>query len=116
MHKGRALAAVVIVLFCSASNAIWYPEASLELRREAWDGLLGAQPAPARATNHSYDDSLVLAPLYVDYAKKPPEQFASDVAELKRRIGQASHVLLGFAAYIDVKYPDIPLDRAVREA
>jgi hypothetical protein len=53
----------------------------------------------------SFDNSLVLAPLYVDYLTDSEEKFRSEAAELKRRIGSARYVLLGFSAFLNVPYP-----------
>ncbi len=64
----------------------------------------------------TYENSLVLTPLYVDYTLKTEAKFASDVSELKQRIGGAPHVLLGFAAFLNLSYPSIPLDRPIGEA
>jgi len=48
----------------------------------------------------SFDDSLVVAPHYVEYLSDPTERFVRQAAELKRRIGSAPHVILGFATGI----------------
>ena len=37
----------------------------------------------------SFDDSLVVAPHYVEYLSDPTERFVRQAAELKRRIGSA---------------------------
>src|SRR5215831_13161469 len=116
MHRWRAFLSLAVVVFCSASNGIWYPETAAELRREAHDVFFPGATASKGGKSASYDDSLVLAPLYVDYVKQTPSHFAADVAELKQRIGSSSHVLLGFAAYINAKYPSVPLDLPIGEA
>jgi hypothetical protein len=114
MHKWRALIALALVIFCTASSGIRYGETSAELRREARAGMQGS---PRSASGHaSYDNSLVITPLYVDYVKKTADQFSADAAELKRRLGSAPYVLLGFAGYIDAKYPDLPLSQSPTEA
>ena len=64
----------------------------------------------------TYENSLVLAPLYVDYLLKSPEKFAADVAALKQRIGNAPYVMLGFAAFLDVDYPGVSLDQPITES
>jgi hypothetical protein len=73
-------------------------------------------PAGLTQARGSYENSLVLAPLYVDYTGKTATQFASDAAELKRRLGNAPYVMLGFSAYISIAYPAVPLDRPITEA
>ena len=64
----------------------------------------------------TYANSLVLAPLYVDYLLKTPEKFAADASALKQRIGSAPYVMLGFAAFLDVDYPGGPLDQPITES
>jgi hypothetical protein len=74
--------------------------------------------APAvwpQAQTARFEDSLVLAPLYVDYAKVSADKFARDALALKQAIGTAPHVLLGFASFLRIAYPSIPLDKPVDE-
>lgn len=61
----------------------------------------------------SFDNSLVLTPLYVGYATDPPEKFAREAAELKQRIGFGKHILIGFAAFLDLAFPEMNLDDPV---
>ncbi len=116
MYKWRAFATLSLAVFAAGSNAVWYPETLAELRREALHAARGAFNPPQSTEPVAYENSLVLAPLYVDYTSKTPEQLAADAADLKRRIGGAPHVLLGFSAYIDLKYPDVRLDQPIGEA
>src|SRR5262245_43084243 len=75
-----------------------------------------AIPAGLTQARPSYENSLVLAPLYVDYTSKTASQVASDATELKRRLGSAPYVMLGFSAYISIAYPAVPLDSPITEA
>src|SRR6185369_3786612 len=75
-----------------------------------------AIPAGHTQARRSYENSFVLAPLYVDYTTKTASQFANDASELKRRLGNAPYVMLGFSAYISIAYPAVPLDRPITEA
>lgn len=58
------------------------------------------------AATPSYENSLVLAPFYVEYLLDSDEKFAGEAAELKRRIGSAPYVMLGFAAGLQLEFPD----------
>src|SRR5947207_530646 len=73
--------------------------------------------AAAQSPKPSYNDSLVLAPLYIEYATVSDQKFAAEAMELRRRIGQVPHVLLGFAAFLNLDYDGEPeLDRPIDEA
>src|SRR5262245_32268617 len=72
--------------------------------------------APSQAPPSTYENSLVLAPLYVDYAEHSPEEFAHEADELKVRIPDAPYVKVGFAAFVTPQFPDIPLNKSVTEA
>jgi hypothetical protein len=75
-----------------------------------------AIPAGHTQARRSYENSLVLAPLYVDYTAKTATQFANDASELKRRLGNAPYVMLGFSAYISIAYPAVALETPITEA
>jgi len=64
----------------------------------------------------SFDNSLVLAPLYVDYLRDSEDKFRVESSELKQRIGTASHVLLGFSAFLAVPYPAMDLNQPLQPA
>jgi hypothetical protein len=64
----------------------------------------------------SYENSLVLAPLYVEYLDDSPEKFAREVTALKSGIGDAPFVKLGFAAFFIPGFPDVPLDQALTDS
>jgi hypothetical protein len=55
-----------------------------------------------------YENSLVLAPHYVEFVTDTDERFAHQASELKRRLGSAPHVLVGFAASLPIQIP--PMD------
>lgn len=75
--------------------------------------IAAGQPQLAQSAAGTYNDSLVLAPLYVSYNLVTPEKFAADAAEIKQAIGSAPHVLLGFASYENLTFPDIPLTQPI---
>ena len=76
----------------------------------------GVVSAASQAPSSTYDNSLVLAPLYVDYAEDSAEEFAREADELKLRIPAAPYVKVGFAAFVTPQFPDIPLDKTVTES
>ena len=75
---------------------------------------LAAPPGFSQA-RRSYENSLVLVPLYVDYTSKSEAQFATDAAELKQRLGAAPYVMLGFSGFISIAYPAVPLDKSITD-
>ena len=79
----RATAAVLVLLVCSSLTS--------------------------QAPRDAYDDSLVLAPLYVGYTTDSEAEFAAQVRELKANIGAAQGVLLGFASFLHMTYPPKPM-------
>ena len=79
--------------------------------------LLAALPAIAEAPKPSYNDSTVITPLYIEYAKVSDDKFASEARELRQRLGEAPHVLLGFAAFLSFNYEgELKLDRPIEES
>jgi hypothetical protein len=52
-----------------------------------------------------YNDSLVVAPHYVEFVTDTDERFAHQALELKKRLGYAPHVLVGFAASLPIQIP-----------
>jgi hypothetical protein len=52
-----------------------------------------------------YDNSLVVAPHYVEFTTDTDERFAHQASELKRRLGSAPHVIVGFAAALPIQIP-----------
>src|SRR5262245_56789311 len=71
-------------------------------------GLFSAVIASAQPLQKSYEDSLVLAPLYVEYTAVSAAKFASEANELRRRIGEAPHVMLGFAGFVWMDFDGEP--------
>ena len=78
--------------------------------------LLYAPAGTSQMVPGTYENSLVIAPLYVDYTLKTAQKFASDATDLKTRLGGAPYVMLGFSAYLDGRYPSIPLDQPLTES
>src|SRR6516225_4893253 len=80
--------------------------------------LIAFHPAAAQIPKASYNDSIVVAPLYVEYTKVSDEKFAAEVQELQSNLGQAPHVLLGFSTFLSLEYnaePNMqrPIDESV---
>src|SRR5262245_44575324 len=116
MHKWRAFVFLALSGVVAASSAIWYRESEELQRGIGVAGLIPISTAEVPPSPARYENSLVLTPLYVDFARQTPEQVANDARELKQRIGSAPYVLTGFAAYVDGDYPDIALDKPLTEA
>ena len=70
--------------------------------------LIAFIPAAAQLSKASYNDSIVVAPLYVEYTNVSDEKFAAEAQELRRSLGQAPHVLLGFSAFLSLEYTTEP--------
>ncbi|HET9943286.1 MAG TPA: hypothetical protein VFR05_08095, partial [Terriglobia bacterium] len=67
-------------------------------------------------TQATFDDSLFVAVHYVEYSSDTDQRFAAQTEELRRRIGSAPHVLVGFAAPLLIQYPETDLDQPLSEA
>jgi hypothetical protein len=70
--------------------------------RVAWPAalLLACCSLLAQTTKNTYENSLVLAPLYTGYLTDTDIQFGLRVRDLNTRIGSGRGVLLGFAAFL----------------
>ena len=77
-------------------------------------GLLTVRSSAQRPSR--FDDSLVVAPHYVEYLSDTDARFARQAAELKRRIGSAPHVLLGFATGLTIQLPAVDLAEPLTES
>ena len=76
--------------------------------------LFSQQPAAAQRVR--FDDSLFIAPHYVEYLTDTDERFARQAAALVSRVGSAPHVLVGFAAGLPIQFPESDLNRRLSEA
>jgi len=63
----------------------------------------------SQAPRNTYDNSLVLAPLYVEYTRDSEAEFARQARDLKANIGAGPGVLLGFASFLHMTYPPGPM-------
>jgi hypothetical protein len=63
-----------------------------------------------------FDDSFVVTPHYVEYLSDTADRFARQAAELKRRLGSAPHVLVGFATGLPIQLPAIDLAEPLTES
>ena len=65
------------------------------------------------------EESLFIAPLYVEYSSSSASEFAKEAQELKQRIGESPGVLVGFSAFLDFGFrrPELnkPIDRSVMQ-
>lgn len=80
--------------------------------RRAWPAallLLACSSVRSQAPQNSYDNSLVLAPLYVKYTTDSEAEFSSQVRDLKANIGGGPGVLVGFASFLRMTYPAEPM-------
>jgi len=98
MRTGPRIAITIFILSVLVAVAIWLP----------------AIPSPVpHAESGKYSNSLVVAPHYVEYLSDSDERFAHQAAELKRRLGAAPHVLVGFAAALPMQFPAMELEHVL---
>jgi len=62
------------------------------------------------------DQPLFIAPLYVEYVSSSAEQFATEVRELRQRIGEGPGVRVGFATFLNVEFTRPDLNRPIDSA
>ena len=62
-----------------------------------------------------YEDSLIVSPHYVEFVSDTDERFVRQASELKRRMGSAPHVLVGFAASLPIRIPAVDLGQKLTE-
>jgi hypothetical protein len=72
--------------------------------------VLSAASAFSQLTSGTYENSLVLAPLYIEYQNASDQEFASQVQQLKTQIPAAPYVKVGFGTFLTLSFPDVPLD------
>src|ERR1051326_1185094 len=61
-------------------------------------------------------DSLFIAPLYVEYTSASSGEFAAEAEKVKERLGRAPGVLVGFSAYLGMRFRQPDLNRTIDEA
>jgi len=66
--------------------------------------LIAIVPAAAQQPRPSYNDSLVIAPLYIEYTRVSEDKFAAQAQQLRQRLGHGQHVLLGFSTFLPLDY------------
>lgn len=71
--------------------------------------LLACTSIHSQVPQNAYETSLVLAPLYVGYTSDSEAEFARQVHDLKTKIGAGPGVLLGFASFLHMTYPEKPM-------
>jgi hypothetical protein len=64
------------------------------------------RPTPKSSVSETgtYANSLVVVLHYVGYLSDSNERFADQAAELKRRVGSAPYVRVGFAASLPIEF------------
>src|SRR5262245_43476121 len=72
-----------------------------------------ARYIPRPDAKPSFENSLVLAPLYVQYLTDSAEKFGVEARELQNRIGRGPYVLLGFACFLYVTFPELELSTPI---
>jgi hypothetical protein len=58
-------------------------------------------------------EQLFVAPLYVEYLSSSPAQFANETQEVKRRIGEAAGVIVGFSTFLDMRFRSPELSKPI---
>ena len=64
----------------------------------------------------SYENSFVLTPLYVEYQDVSDQEFANQVQELRVQLPAAPYVKVGFATFMTLQFPDVPLDQPLKDS
>jgi hypothetical protein len=80
--------------------------------RRAWPAallLLVCSSVRSQVPQNTYENSLVLAPLYVGYTTDNDAEFARQARDLKANIGSGPGVLVGFASFLHMTYPAEPM-------
>jgi hypothetical protein len=63
----------------------------------------------------TYENSLILVPIYVEYLNASSDEFARQAESLKTDIPSAPYTKIGFGAFLTTQFPDIPLDQPITE-
>jgi hypothetical protein len=74
-------------------------------------GLFPASRTFSQLQLGTYENSFVLAPLYVEYQTIDDQGFANQVQLLKSQLPSAPYVKVGFGTYVTLNFPDVPLDQ-----
>ena len=61
-------------------------------------------------------EPLFIAPLYPEYTLVSPEEFAHEVAELKRRLPESGGVHIGFSAFLNVEFRELDPSKPIGAA
>lgn len=73
--------------------------------------ILGQTPKAA------YNDSIVIAPLYIEYANVSEAKFAAEAERLRQQLGQAKHVMLGFSSFLYLQYsPAVSVQKPIEKS
>src|SRR5262245_15173207 len=58
-------------------------------------------------------EPLFIAPLYPEYASSSPQEFATEVRELRRRIGASPGIEVGFSAFLNMQFSEAELNTPI---
>src|SRR5262245_36786475 len=58
-------------------------------------------------------ERLFVAPVYVEFTSSSNEEFAKEVQELRRRIGESASVQVGFSAFLNMQFEPVDMNRPV---
>src|SRR6187399_1385101 len=77
--------------------------------------VLTQQATSLQTAAGAYEDSLIVSPHYVEFLSDTEDRFIRQASELKRRMGSAPHVLVGFAASLPIRIPAVDLSQKLTE-
>jgi hypothetical protein len=78
-------------------------------------GTVGSHQPPSPQSG-TFENSLWIAPYYVEYLSDSDARFAQQVAELRQRLGSGPHALVGFASGLALEFPKTDLNQPIRES
>jgi hypothetical protein len=58
-------------------------------------------------------EPLFIAPVYVEFTSSSNEEFANEVQELRRRIGESAGVQVGFSAFLNMQFRAVDFNRPI---
>jgi len=58
-------------------------------------------------------ERLFVAPVYVEFTSSSNEEFANEVQELRRRIGESASVQVGFSAFLNMQFEPVDMNKPV---
>ena len=77
--------------------------------------VLSSMISVSQAPSKTYENSVVIAPLYAEYLSDSAGEFARQAQELKQRVGGGQGTLLGFAAFLKMEFRAADLNQPLGE-